>query len=1254
MPSGTPAPPDAWLIAVDRGGTFTDCCATDPQGLRYRAKLLSNGRLRTGVTALEPGNTITLLSHFDQRDGFFRGWNARLFFPGNAHRPVWSAPVEHSTGTSLTFIETLPEVIPPDSFMELDTSEPAPVTGARLLTGTPPGHPFPPHRFRLATTLATNALLENQGAAVALFVTAGFRDLLTIGDQRRPDLFALHHQRDRPLHQHTVEIHERLDSTGHVLVPLDPATLSALATALVGQGITTAAVALAHSDLNPSHENAVRDCLRAAGFTTISLSSDLSAQVRLLPRASTAVVDAALAPVVCRFVQQVRQALGPECLAFHCLTSAGGLAEPASFHAKDSLLSGPAGGVAGCAAAARRAGIGRILTLDMGGTSTDVARWEGDFLYQFEQHLGQSTILAPSLRIETVAAGGGSICAVTAGALSVGPRSAGADPGPACYGRGGPLTLTDVNLLLGRLDPDKASIPLLRAPALAALTQLKQEMQTQGLPVPDHDHFLLTGLLQIAIGRMAEAVRSISVRDGCDPSAYTLLAFGGAGPQHACAIAEELGIRQILVPAQAGLLSAAGAAASQPEHFGQQQLLQPLADAAWLAPVLTRLEAETLTTFDAPQAHIRRRLADLRLQGQDTALTIPFQSPAELPASFQSSFQQLYGYPPPLHRAIEVVSLRVIASLPEESLPPETFPTQPTHSAPEQPQVIQDHFSTLILEPGWSAVRGSEGSWLLHREALASTSSASPIPDAASAELFRCRFQGMVDSMGELLRRTSVSTNVKERLDYSCALLDASGHLLVNAPHIPVHLGALGECVRRTTALIPPAPGDLLITNDPAFGGSHLPDVTVICPVFGLSGQLLAYTANRAHHAEIGGITPGSMPASAKNLAEEGVVIAPTWLVKNGVSQEDTLARILTTAPHPTRALPDNLADLRAQAAAAHHGATALLALCQTHGESTIRHHLGHLTAQARQALTRTLAHTGLVETSATGHLDDGTPIAIKLTKTGGHLTIDFTGSGGVHFGNRNATPAVVRSAVLYVLRLWTGEPIPLNEGFLADVDIILPPGFLNPPFAADPSQSPAVVGGNVETSQRIVDTLIQALGFQAGSQGTMNNVIFGNATFGHYETLCGGSGAGPGYPGTDAIHTHMTNTAITDIEILERRYPVRVEEFAIRPHSGGLGRYPGGNGAIRTYHFLAPLTLSLLTEHRLTPPLGHAGGQPGACGRQFLTLPDGTRLDLPGTISLPVAAGTRLHVHTPGGGGWGTPIPASTTEKNLPMDKGV
>ena len=1236
MSSGSPAPAE-WLIAADRGGTFTDCCGIDPQGRRHRAKLLSSGRLRTALAA-SGRNSLSLPTAHRHPDGFFGGWTVELFFPASpASTAAWCGTVRHSQSGHLTVSGILPEPLPPGTVVELHTGEAAPVVGARLLTGTPLGLPFPRHRFRLATTLATNALLENKGAAVAFFVTRGFRDLLTIGDQRRASLFALQHHRDPPLHHHTVEVVERLDATGAVIVPLDEAALTHAAALLAARGVTTAAVALAHSDLQPVHEHAVRQILQAAGFTTISLSSDLSAQVRLLPRAQTAVVDAALAPVIRSFVHRVRRALGPECRSFHCLTSAGGLADPAAFHAKDSLLSGPAGGVAGCAAAARRAGLAKILTLDMGGTSTDVARWEGGFLYQFEQRLGQSVVLAPSLRIETVAAGGGSICSVTAGTLTVGPRSAGADPGPACYGRGGPLTLTDVNLLLHRIDPDKAGIPLHRAPAAAALEFLKEAMMAGGLPVPAEDSVLLQGLLRIAIGRMAEAVRSISVRDGCDPAGYTLLAFGGAGPQHACAIAEELGIARILIPAEAGLLSAAGAAASQPERFGQRQWLRPLGDAAWLPAVLASLEAETLAALGHPDGAIHQRLADLRLQGQDTSLTLAFDHPEELAAAFHARFQQLYGYPPPPHRAIEAVSIRVIARPPEEALIPETFPAQPTLPCPAEPTVIQDAFSTLVLEPGWSATAGSEGSWLLTHQPFP-CAALLPAAEAATAELFRCRFQGMVDRMGELLRRTSVSTNVKERLDYSCALLDAAGRLLVNAPHIPVHLGALGECVRRAVAVLPPGPGDMLVTNDPACGGSHLPDVTVICPVFGPSGTLLAYTANRAHHAEIGGITPGSMPAFAKNLAEEGVVLAPAWLVNSGVSQEDGIARILTQAPWPTRALADNLADLRAQSAAARHGAAALLALCHSHGEAVIRQRLGDLTSQARQALARTLAATSLTETSSTETLDDGTPIKVRLAKSRHRLTVDFTGSGAVHPGNRNATPAVVRSAVLYVLRLWTGEPIPLNEGFLENVDLILPPGFLNPPFASDPAHSPAVVGGNVETSQRVVDGLIRALGLQAGSQGTMNNVIFGNASFGHYETVCGGSGAGPGYHGTDAIHTHMTNTAITDVEILERRYPVRIEEFAIRPDSGGHGKFPGGHGAIRVYHFLAPLTLSLLTEHRLSPPAGMAGGQPGACGRQFLTFPGGTRQDLPGTVSLDIAAGTRLHLHTPGGGGWGSP----------------
>ncbi|MES2708996.1 MAG: hydantoinase B/oxoprolinase family protein [Verrucomicrobiota bacterium] len=1256
-----------WLIAADRGGTFTDCCARDPAGGWHRAKLLSSGRLRTAVKSVTD-SAVQGMADWVRAEGFFTGWRAELFSPESPALPAWCGEITGSTavpgsgdGPWLNVFPALPAAAAAGWTLEVFTGEPAPVTGARLLTGTRLEADFPPHAFRLATTLATNALLENQGAEVAFFVTGGFRDLLTIGDQRRADLFALGHHRDHPLHRHTVEVRERLDAEGKVLTAFDPGRLADAARGLAAQGVRTAAVALAHAYLNPAHELAVREVLREAGFTSISLSSEMSPMIRLLPRARTAVVNAALAPVMDDFVGKVRACLGPAAREFHCLTSAGGLEEPHAFRARDSLLSGPAGGVAGCAAAARRAGLKRILTLDMGGTSTDVARWEGDFLYQFEQRLGQSVILAPSLRIETVAAGGGSICEVTAAGLTVGPRSAGADPGPACYGRGGPLTLTDVNLLLGRIDPDKAGIPLTRAPAERALAALKCKMADHGLPVPETDEGLLRGLLKIAIGRMAEAVRSISVRDGCDPAECTLVAFGGAGPQHACAIADQLGIPQILVPRDAGLLSASGAAAALPEKFAERQILQPLDQAAFLAPLVAELEAAALASLAHPEGEIRRRLAEVRLRGQDTSLTLDFTEPGDLAPAFAEEFHKLYGYPPPPHRALELVSLRIIASPPAPGVEPEIFPETADQGtgaddsgteAGQEPRLIQDAFSTLIIDPGWSAKQGNQGSWLLTRcvskdEIPAIPAAAGADAGAAAAELFRCRFQGMVDAMGELLRRTAVSTNVKERLDYSCALLDAGGRLLVNAPHIPVHLGALGECVRRSVAALTPEPGDILVTNDPAFGGSHLPDVTVICPVFGPSGRLLAYTANRAHHAEIGGITPGSMPAFARNLAEEGVVLPPMRLVKAGVSCEDGVAARLTGAPFPTRALPDNLADLRAQTAAARHGAEALLELCRAHDEGTVRSRLADLTAQARRALARTLAAAPLTDARAVEALDDGTPIAVSLTKAGGRLTVDFTGSGAVHPGNRNATPAVVRSAVLYVLRLWTGEPIPLNEGFLDLVDLVLPPGFLNPPFAADPAQSPAVVGGNVETSQRVVDTLLHALRLEAGSQGTMNNVIFGNAAFGHYETVCGGSGAGPGYAGTDALHTHMTNTAITDMEILERRYPVRLEEFSIRPDSGGAGAFPGGCGVVRRYHFSAPLTLSLLTEHRLTPPQGRDGGESGACGEQWLTLPDGSRRELAGTVTLAVEAGTTLHLLTPGGGGWGAAPHSRTDEKS-------
>lgn len=1213
-----------WLIAADRGGTFTDCLSRDPMGRMKRCKVLSRGVLRLTVEQRIGAQTLVVrLPEEELPEDFFRGWKCE----GSGG----SMAVSHASEEGvLTFREPMPEAWQAGAVVELLTGESAPVVGARLLTLTPLHGDFPDLEFRLATTLATNALLEGTGAPTALFITEGFADLPVIGDQRRAELFALGHEREPALHTHVVEIKARMDAAGRVLCDPDEAALLSAAGRLVAAGCTSAAVALMHSDVNPAHEQFVEEMLRRAGFSSISLSSELAPVIRLLPRTQTAIINAVLAPVIGAFVQSVRVPLERRVRKFHVMNSAGSLEEPRSFHPKDSLLSGPAGGVRGCAALAKSCGLRKVLTLDMGGTSTDVARWDGDFTYQFEQHHGRSVILAPSLRIETVAAGGGSICDVTAEGLTVGPRSAGADPGPACYGCGGPLTLTDVNLLLGRLDPARAGHPLLDAPARARLAELKTKMNARGLPVPDNDGPLLRGLLDIAVSRMVEAVRRISVRDGCDPAEYALVAFGGAGPQHACAIAEQLGIREIYVARDAGLLSASGVLHAAVEQIAVRQLLQPIGEVN-AAFVMAEVEAEALAKLGSARGAISRRMAEVRLRGQSTALAIDFTDAGSLASAYRNEHAWLYGYELPADASIELVSLRAIAAVPPPEPEREGFPADARVTT--GPALIQDAFSTLVIEPGWQAVQGRRGTSKLTRTAGAAPRA--EVAVAAAAELFRCRFQGVVDAMGSLLRRTAVSTNVKERLDYSCALLDAAGRLVMNAPHIPVHLGALGECVRRVAAVLPPQPGDVLVTNDPAFGGSHLPDVTVLCPVFGKSGNLIAWTANRAHHAEIGGITPGSMPANAACLAEEGVVIPPMHLVRAGVPCEKDIAALLTGGPWPTRALSDNLADLNAQLAAARHGSRALLTMCEAHGEDEITARLAALTAQARDAFARRLARAGEFDLSTTEHLDDGTPLAVRLIHRGARLTIDLTGSGTVHPGNRNATAAIVRSAVLYVLRLWTGEPIPLNEGLFDAVDLIVPEGILSPRFSTDPGQSPAVVGGNVESSQRLVDTLLRALGLEACSQGTMNNVIFGNDTFGHYETIGGGAGAGPGYAGLSGVHTHMTNTAITDPEIIERRYPVRIEEFSLRRGSGGAGKWTGGDGIVRSYRFLAPLTVSLLTEHRTQPPFGMEGGGDGSPGRQFL-IRDGHEQTLPGTAQLSVQSGDILRMETPGGGGWG------------------
>jgi 5-oxoprolinase (ATP-hydrolysing) len=913
------------------------------------------------------------------------------------------------------------------------------------------------------------------------------------------------------------------------------------------------------------------------------------------------------------------------------MTSAVGLVPASDFRPKDSLLSGPAGGLVGAAELARRAGFPKVLTFDMGGTSTDVARIDGPFTWRQEQEIGSARVFAPALKIETVAAGGGSICRWRNGRLEVGPESAGANPGPACYGRGGPLTLTDVNLLSGLMDPAKAGIPLDRTAAECRLEELLTDLREAGEDTTAES--LLAGLRDIAVETMAEAIRGVSVREGCDPRDFALLAFGGAGPQHACAVADRLGVSRVLVPADAGLLSAWGLERARRQEQRIKQVLKPLESGLSLATEWQEL-ASTTTIPDASF----RWIADLRLTGQDSFLTVESASvdvvTAKLVADFVAEYQKLYGYPPPPGRPVELVALRVVAEEKSVESAAETF----TGDTTSGPLLLQDRFSTCFVPSGWAMLRGSHGTLLLENVGEEKVSSASHVlPSAVSAGLFRSRFEGIVTAMGEMLRRTALSTNVKERLDYSCGLLDAAGHLVASAPHVPVHLGALGVCVREVLRVLDPGPGDVVITNHPAFGGSHLPDVTLIAPVFDQQGKRIAFVANRAHHAEIGGKAPGSMPADARCLAEEGVVIAPRLLVQNGVPRFSEIESLLRDAPWPSRRISDNLADLEAQLASIHHGVRTLEDLAAAHGGEIVRNELRGILDRSAVLMAGRLRGLTLDRT-VTSSFDDGTPLQLRLTAGNGKLVLDFTGTGDVHPRNLNATPAIVRSAVLFALRLWIGEDVPLNEGLLEAVETVIPPGILSPAFGDDPAHAPAVVGGNVETSQRLTDLLLEALDLAANGPGTMNNFLFGDERFGYYETLAGGSGAGPHHDGNSGRHVHMTNTAITDPEVMEHRFPVRLWKYGIRRNSGGAGKHQGGDGVIREVGFLRPLVVSFLTERRMAGPRGLDGGKDGSPGKQVRVHPDGSREVLPGAVTYRAEAGERVVIETPGGGGFGTP----------------
>ena len=1224
-----------WQISADTGGTFTDCYAISPEGHKKRCKVLSIGALRTRIVSVSPDQRRLIIGdHWDLKDDFFRGFRASAGADKSGSQSIsgWRA-----SSHELSFNVPLPETWSAGRMIEITSDEEAPILGARVLTQTSLSEAFPSLRFRLATTRATNALLERKGSPVAFFVTRGFGDLLRIGDQRRQDLFALRHA-ERPLfYTDAIEVTGRLDAQGQQIEPLDEPALIREAKEILAKGIRHAAIALMHSAVNPDHENRVGEILHKLGFEHVSRSSKIAPFIKILPRAQSAVANAYLTGPVAHFLRRVNAPLS-EGSSLEVMTSAGGLESAAQILPKDMLLSGPAGGVEGAANAARDLGFSRIITFDMGGTSTDVARLDGRPGYRFTQSIAGMTLMAPCVAIETVAAGGGSICQWTPSGLSVGPESAGSDPGPACYGRGGPLTITDVNLLLGRFDSSKAPIPIHREPAESRLNELLAQMQTATGEITAREDLLET-LLQLAIEKMAAAIRRISVAEGYDPADHALLAFGGAGPQHACDLASLLGISTVLVPEHAGILSAVGLHQARAESFVERQILQSVTLCqkhlpAWLDELSSQARGQLIERGILPK-HLAppSALAEMRLQGQDASIQISVDATTQLTPAFATAYQRLFGYPPPAEREIELVSLRVAARVADSSSRPDA---PKTIQRIEGPAVLQDAFSTLVVQPGWRAEQKEAFGWVLHPtdQALNSDPTSSSAK-GLSIDLYRNRLQGIVEEMGALLCRTAISTNIRERLDFSCALLSADGTLITSAPHIPVHLGALGVCVRETMKRFSPQPGDTFITNHPAFGGSHLPDITLITPVFDDQKVLLGFVANRAHHAEIGGMSPGSMPAHATQLEQEGTIILPRYLTKGGEALWSEISDLFTSGPYPTRNLADNIADLHAQLAANRLGSERLQTLAGAES-SALRLAIAGILDQSSNAMSSRIPK--LHSCRAEERLDDGSIICVQVQiETTPHpkLILDFSGTSPAHRGNLNATRAIVQSAVLYVLRLLLQENLPLNEGLLGPVDIICPPSLLNPNFGEDAHAHPAVVGGNVEVSQRLVDTLIRAFGLQACSQGTMNNFLFGNDRFGYYETIAGGAGAGDGYTGTSAVHTHMTNTAITDPEVIENRYPVRLLQFAVRLGSGGRGLWRGGDGVIREFEFLKPLTLSLLTQHRTQGPYGLEGGEPGEKGAQILVTGAGSRTLEP-SCTVAVSAGDRLTILTPGGGGYG------------------
>ena len=1211
------------------------------------------------------------------------------------------------------------------------------VAGIRHLLGVAPEDDIPAERIavvRLGTTVATNALLERTGEPCVLVITAGFADALRIAYQDRPKIFDREIIRPDLLYSRVIEVTERVSADGKVLVPLDEQAAAQALRAAAADGFRAVAVVCLHGYRYPAHEARIGELARQAGFTQVSQSHETTPLMKLVSRGDTTVVDAYLSPVIARYVDQVTGELPGVRVQF--MQSHGGLAGARSFRGKDSILSGPAGGIVGMARTAQAAGFSRVIGFDMGGTSTDVSHFAGEFERQYETQVAGVRMRAPMLAIHTVAAGGGSILHFDGSRYRVGPDSAGAAPGPAAYRRGGPLTVTDANIMLGRIQASHfpavfgpaGDQPLDTAVVAAKFAALAAEIGGATGQRPDPEE-VAAGFLAIAVANMANAIKKISVQRGYDVTRYALATFGGAGGQHACAVADALAIETVLIHPLAGVLSAYGMGLADLTAMREQAVEAPLVKGASEGPtakggggggqgagggllgeldrVAAGLEEDALAELAGegadPARATRVRRAHLRYEGTDTALPVPLGGVAEMASGFERAYRQQFSFLMP-GKAILVEAVSVEVAVPAWGSTPRSGDTPDPdgpgtprgadgawaagRQAPSRvasadgsrgmppsagtagqagqsvvmyengrwasvplahrrdlrpgegvdgPALIAEDFATTVVEAGWRARVTPDHDLLLERVApRPGRSGAGAAVDPVMLEIFNNLFMSVAEQMGARLRATAHSVNIKERLDFSCALFDARGGLIANAPHMPVHLGSLGESIALVAARNAGAmrPGDVYMLNDPYHGGTHLPDVTVVTPVFDDAGaRILFYVASRGHHAEIGGITPGSMPAFSTRVDEEGVVIDNWLLVRDGTLREAETRHLLASAPHPSRNPEVNLADLRAQIAANERGVYELRRMTEHFGLDVVHAYMGHVQDNAEESVRAVIGE--LRDGRRRYEMDGGAVInvAVRVDRAARRAEIDFTGTSAQLPGNFNAPSSVAMAAVLYVLRTLVADEIPLNSGCLKPVKVIIPPGSL-----LAPGYPAAVAAGNVETSQAITGALYAALGVMAEGAGTMNNVTLGNDRHQYYETVASGSGAGDGFAGADVVQTHMTNSRLTDPEVLEWRYPVRVESYAIRRGSGGAGRWAGGNGGRRELRLLEPMTVTTLASHRRVAPYGMAGGEPGALGRHWVQRGDGTVVPMRGCDSVEVAAGDLFVIEPPGGGGYGAP----------------